>query len=106
MSYMTIADIAASQSMRQRVAACAATQGVGNPENWAYSNAYVWAAAPGWDAAWESALAADPDADPGLNEAAITDGMILAQVQTMMPLAQAAPLAADTPPKRTRAKKA
>ena len=45
-----------------------------------------WAASPGWDAAWESALASHPDEpeyDPGADEAAITDAMILSQVQSM-----------------------
>jgi hypothetical protein len=84
MSYLTIATIAQSYSMHQRVAACAAQEGEENPEQWAADNALGWAAAPGWAAAWQSALAADPEADPGANEAAITDGMILAQVQPML----------------------
>jgi hypothetical protein len=70
--------------MRQRVAACAAQEGVQSPERWAEDNALMWASAPGWDTAWEYALATDPESDPGLNEAVITDGMILAQVQFMV----------------------
>jgi hypothetical protein len=34
-----------------------------------------------WVAAWESALAGNPDADPGANDLVITDQMILSSVQ-------------------------
>jgi hypothetical protein len=84
MSYLGISEIAGNSTMRQRVAACAAAEGAVYPEQWAIDHALHWASAPGWDAAWASALASDPDSDPGRNEAAITDGMILAQVQAVM----------------------
>lgn len=76
MSYLTVSTIAADQSMRSRVAACAATEGETAPDNWAYTNALRWAASPGWDAAWASAEAANPGADHGANEAVITDAQI------------------------------
>lgn len=85
MSYLTQAAIASNGAMHNRIAQAAATEGNPEPDAWAAVNARKWAAAPGWDAAWESALAADPDADPGTNEAVITDAMILSQYQSMNP---------------------
>jgi len=85
MSYLTQSVISTNAAMFNRVAQCAATEGIPNPTSWAAENARIWAAAPGWDAAWESALASDPDGDPGTNEAVITDQMILSQFQSMNP---------------------
>lgn len=81
MSYLSISTIAANSSMRARVAACAAQEGEQQPETWAFTNSLRWAASPGWDAAWDSAEAANPGQDHGANQACITDGMILATVQ-------------------------
>ena len=94
MSYLTQSAIAANLYMQQRVAQCAASEGVSGPDLWAQQNARGWAAAPGWDAAWESALASHPDDDeydPGGDEAVITDGMILAAVQPMLPEPESEP---------------
>jgi hypothetical protein len=86
MSYLTQSAIASSFSMVDRVAQCAAEQEIENPDSWAQVNSRIWAAAPGWDAAWESSLVAHPeeDYDPGTDEAVITDGQILSQVQSML----------------------
>ena len=85
MSYLTQDAIANNAAMNARVAQAAASENVpDNPDAWAQTNRRDWAAAPGWDAAWESALATDPDGDPGRNEAVITDAMILSQVQAMI----------------------
>lgn len=84
MSYLTQNEIAGSPSMLNRVAQAAASEGVdGDPDTWAYANRRHWAASPGWDAAWESAEAADIE-DPGADPAVITDPMILSQVQSML----------------------
>lgn len=87
MTYLTVSAIAADQSMRSRVAAAYAVEQNGpdsvGAENWAYTNAYWWASAPGWADAWDSAVAGgvpDPGADPGV----VTDPMILTQVQAML----------------------
>lgn len=76
-------------SLFSRVAQAAAEQNVGDdPDIWTSSNRRDWAAAPGWDAAWESAKVThedDPNYDPGKDEAVITDGQILSQVQSMIP---------------------
>jgi hypothetical protein len=81
--YLTIATIAADQTMRNRVAACAAEQGAPTPEHWAYDNAYQWAAAPEWAAKWESAAAAG-NTNPGADPTVITDGDVLAVIQPMI----------------------
>lgn len=87
MSYLTQNDIANNRAMLDRVAQAAAQENAGtDPDRWTYENRRDWASAPGWDAAWESALVSDPDADPGINEGVITDGQILAQVQSMKPV--------------------
>jgi hypothetical protein len=86
MSYLEQDAIAGSPSMMSRVAQCAAQQAVPDADVWASVNRRAWAASPGWDAAWASSLASHPDGgfDPGRDEAVITDGMILAQVQAMI----------------------
>lgn len=85
MTYSTIATLRQDPWIRDRVAACVATEGIeGRPEEWPIVHAWGLAVQPGWSAAWESALAAhpdDPDYQPGDDEAVITDGMILSAVQ-------------------------
>ena len=83
-TYNAIADVADSGSLARRVAASAAQEGTpGDVAAWAYERRYVYAAAPGWGEAY--AYAADTgNADPGADEAVITDAMILSQVQAMI----------------------
>lgn len=95
MSYLTQSAIAANGYMSQRIAQCVTSEGHPDADTWTYEHRREWAASPGWDAAWESAMAShppDPDPDPnaplstydpGADEAVITDAMILAQVQLM-----------------------
>jgi hypothetical protein len=89
MSYLTQNDIANNMVMRDRIAQAVATENPSspNPDQWAFDNRRHWAAAPGWDAAWESSLVAHPEEDynPGTDEGVITDGMILSQIQSMNP---------------------
>jgi hypothetical protein len=86
MSYLTQATIAFDPAMANRVAQAAASEAApGDPDVWTATHRRTWAAAPGWDAAWESAIAGgvpDPGSDPGV----ITDPMILSQVQVMLGL--------------------
>lgn len=102
MSYLTQDAISANPAMQHRVAQCATGEGVGtnpepsdplnmgqpmDPDRWTFDNRRKWAASPGWDDAWEYALnvhSADEDYDPGTDPACITDGQILAQVQSML----------------------
>jgi len=88
MSYLTQAAISQNTFLFNRVAQCAAQQEVPQPDQWTNDNRRAWAASPGWDAAWESAMAAhppatEPDYDPGKDEAVITDAMILSEVQAL-----------------------
>lgn len=89
MSYLTQDEIANNLAMNARVAQAAASEDVpDHPDAWTNEHRRDWAAAPGWSEAWESAWAShpdEPDYDPGRDEAVITDGMILSQVQVMSP---------------------
>jgi len=88
MSYLTQARISHSATMHDRVAQCAVGEGIGSAESWTAEHSRQWAAAPGWDDAWEYALnvhSTDEDYDPGTDEAVITDGMILSEVQALNP---------------------
>ena len=89
MTYLVQDEIANNRPMQSRVAQAAAQEALSpDPDRWAYENRRTWAAAPGWDAAWESALVTNEGEegyDPGTDEGVITDGMILSQVQSMAP---------------------
>lgn len=89
MSYKDVASMAESYSLNRRMNAAAATESIADPVQWV--NLYRWevAAQPGWDAAWASAVAGG-NADPGSDEAVITDGMILSGIQAVV--------AANVPP--------
>lgn len=84
MSYNSIAEVAHSYSLRERIAACAAVEGVTNPHPTEWADQHLWwlAASPGWGDAWAYALASGIT-DPGADEAVITDGMILSAVQAI-----------------------
>lgn len=87
MSYLQQNEIASNASMNARVAQCAAEQGVEDYDVWTSQKRRIWAASPGWDDAWASALAShedNPSYDPGGDEAVITDPMILSEVQNLI----------------------
>jgi hypothetical protein len=94
MSYLDQSAIASNVAMNERMAQAAAEQAQAEPDAWTRENRRTWAAAPGWDDAWASALASHPPPppgepftgvyDPGSDEAVITDAMILSQVQAML----------------------
>lgn len=86
MSYASQAALSNDRDFLERVAACAAVEveleyGL-SPVVWAERNIWTVAAAPGFAAAYESAVVADVDR-PGLDPAVISDGQILAVVQPM-----------------------
>lgn len=97
MSYATISIIAQDPDIASRVRGCIASEVVANQYTSMSTlrtrldlSAAMWllAAAPGWGAAWESALASTraTDAPPiGADSAVITDGMILSAVQALRP---------------------
>lgn len=90
MSYANIAAITQSGSLYQRLTAAAAEEGKNPTSPGAWVSEHIWelASSPGWADAWASAVE-NGVADPGANEAVITDGMILAAVQ---------PIGAPEPP--------
>lgn len=99
MSYLTQSKMAQDYGLIMRIAACAASEGiVDRPESWADDRRIRFMASPGWSEAYASAQATRDQWDgegvqppqPGENEAAITDGMILSAVQAV--------IAAETPP--------
>jgi hypothetical protein len=82
MSYLTQADLADDGDLRRRVTACAALEGIPEPEAWAYAHRWELSAQPGWDAAYEYAINAEVER-PGADAAVISDQQILAAVQTL-----------------------
>jgi hypothetical protein len=83
--YWDIASMAVDNQLIQRVQASAAQEQPGNPWLWTADRMLNIAAAPGWDAAWASAVASG-NPEPGKDPAVITDGMILTQVQALVAL--------------------
>ena len=83
-TYSAVSAVANDAFMQERVRACYAQQTPGlDPVKWTWDHRYDWAAAPGWGAAWESALASNIE-QPGKDPSVITDEQILSQVQAMV----------------------
>ena len=82
MSYLTQSQLAGDMHILNRVTACVSREGDQSPTEWAAAHMWQLSAEPGWDAAYASALASG-DENPGANESAVTDGMILAAVQAI-----------------------
>lgn len=82
MSYRTQALLARDQHIIERITACAATEDIPNPSQWAWVHQWSFSSQPGWDAAYSSAVTSKV-VDPGNSESVITDGMILAAVQSV-----------------------
>ena len=92
-SYLAISQIAGNGSMHERVVSAATQQahagsapGISDPIDWTTQNRYLWASSPGWGEKWDSAKvthALEPGYDPGADTAVISDGDILATVQSL-----------------------
>lgn len=85
----TIHLISTDAVMAGRLCASAAQEHApGDPTDWVWAHRYDLASAPGWAAAVDSWLAANPDPDPSngwaADQAVISDGMITAQVQAVL----------------------
>ena len=81
MSYNDIRAMAKDVNLIERIAACAAQEGVlGSALDWAWANTWQLAGTPGWEAAWDYAEQVGIP-NIGSDEGVITDGMILAAVQ-------------------------
>lgn len=84
MAYSDIAALSADNDFILRIAACAATEGIDDPYQWAMDHRWQMAAIPGFGEAYTYAIATGimrPGNDPGV----ITDGMILSAVQSITP---------------------
>lgn len=82
MSYLAQARLASDSDLLARVTACAATENIPAPDEWAYRHRWVLSAQPGWAAAYASALESAVES-PGAEASVISDGMILAAVQSI-----------------------
>ena len=83
MTYSTVAAMTHSVSLAEREYAAIAKEGFDPPEPWQYQWRWKLASQPGWDAAWDSAVAGGIE-DPGADQSVITDGMILSAVQMLI----------------------
>jgi hypothetical protein len=84
MSYSSIVDMANSASLIGRVTACAAQEGIDNPETWTRSNVWKICSSPGWAAAWQFATdnyQVNANPDYGARTDVISDSDVLAAVQ-------------------------
>lgn len=82
MSFLMQARLAGDGTVMGRVAACAAAEGIPQPDVWSWSKRWEFSAQPGWAAAFTNATATE-GIDPGANENAITDAMILTAVRAI-----------------------
>lgn len=82
MSYSTQAQMARDNDLLLRVAACAANEGVKDPEQWAWKHQWEVSAQPGWDDAYAYAINAAVEY-PGAQGTVISDAMILSGVQSI-----------------------
>lgn len=92
MSFLAQAKMADDNYLIERIAACAALQGVAEPRTWAVNRMWRLCATPGWAAAYAQRFnATELLADPagyapkiGADEAVITDSMIAAAVKAVL----------------------
>ena len=89
MAYEHLTMVANDGDLQQRLIACAAQEGIDNPEQWVTERRWTWATQPGWADAYHPAIISYIDR-PGLRPGAIQDSMILAAVQAVK--------SAETPP--------
>lgn len=87
MAYSDVAALAADYDFQLRVAACYATETLStpdtNPPGWAADHAWQMASQPGFGDAYASAIAGGVER-PGLDPSVISDGQILAAVQSLL----------------------
>ena len=89
MTYHAIGVAAQDEALRRRIAACIAQEAPTDQRHpIAHADALIWGAcgSPGWGEAYAYALETDVT-DPGADPAVISDAMILAAVQPMLPTA-------------------
>lgn len=86
MSYNTIASMARDGDLQQRLIACAASEGVADPQGWTLANVWHLAATPGFSDAYQYAVdgtTVNQNPRVGQRDDVINDQMILGAVQTL-----------------------
>ena len=89
MTYNDIVKVQQSAGLRVRVVACAAKEGIANPEGWAFEHMWKVATQPGWGEKWASRAlnmteqVRQEGLDIGALDDVITDGDILAAVTSL-----------------------
>lgn len=87
MTYLIQTRIAADPNIILRAAACATSIAVPDARYWAQENAMRLAVTPGWVEAYRDSAAEEPGADDG----AVTDAMILEAVRALWEAEQTPP---------------
>lgn len=82
MSYSDIALLSADSDFILRVTACASTESIDDPRQWAMDHQWDMAAMPGFGDAYGYAVRTGINR-PGNDESVISDGMILSAVQSI-----------------------
>ncbi|MGL3804728.1 hypothetical protein ACSYDW_01385 [Paeniglutamicibacter sp. R2-26] len=82
MSYNTVADMAYDSYLMRRITACAALEGITQPDSWGPARVWVLASQPGWADRYATAVQAKTP-NPGADEEVITDAMIRTAVQSL-----------------------
>lgn len=85
MSYTGISQMVQSNSLRERIVACVASEGITNPENWATSNIWQICAAI-TDTDWSYAVenyTINQNPDTGVRTDVVSDQAILSAVQAV-----------------------
>ena len=89
MSYQATADMIGSNSLRMRIVACAAQEGVVNPDQWVAEHLWQIVTQPGWGDDWAYAqdnLNVNQNPDIGARTDVCSDAMILGAVQAVKAL--------------------
>ncbi len=79
MTLNNIAAVAQDANLQYRLSACAAMENLPDPAMWVSSNIWKLAARPGWGEAYSSSASTEP----GKDDSAITDAMIVEAVQAL-----------------------
>lgn len=84
MAYIDVANMATDGNLRERIAACAAMEGITDPHprQWADDHQWQLAASSEWDEAWQYARETNVE-DIGAHQGVINDAMILSAVQAV-----------------------
>lgn len=87
MSFSALADMRRSASLNERIVACAAQEGIDNPDQWVAMNSWNIVARTDWVSAWAYAVESylpDNNPDTGARPGVISDTMILTAVQAVL----------------------